>query len=59
MTSVKRLFCYVDESGQDTKGALFIVSVVITGQERESLIQICEAIERECGKGKVNGARRI
>ena len=47
---MRRLFCYVDETGQDTRGALFIVAVVIADEEAESLRQVCERIERDTGK---------
>lgn len=49
----QKFFCYVDESGQDTQGKLFIVSIVVTGWERDQLIQVCEMIEQETGKGRV------
>ena len=26
-----KLYCYVDETGQDTQGCLFLVAVVVTG----------------------------
>lgn len=48
-----KLYCYVDETGQDTQGELFIVSVVITGTERDRAIELCEAIEQASGKGRV------
>jgi hypothetical protein len=47
----QKLYCYVDETGQDTKGDLFIVAVVVTGEEREELREVCETIEKESGKG--------
>lgn len=49
---MKKLYCYVDESGQDTKGDIFIVSIVVTGKERDELLEICEEIEVKSGKGK-------
>jgi hypothetical protein len=49
---MQKLYCYVDETGQDTKGALFFVSVVIVGQEREQLIPLLETLEHETGKQK-------
>ena len=49
---MQKLYCYVDETGQDTKGALFIVSVVIAENERDSLIKQLETIERASGKGR-------
>jgi hypothetical protein len=48
-----KLYCYVDETGQDTMGEFFIVSVIVTGSDRDSLIEKLEAIERASGKGKV------
>jgi len=47
-----KLYCYVDETGQDTQGDLFIVSVVVTEAEREDLIKQLEEIERATGKGR-------
>lgn len=49
----RKFFCYVDESGQDTQGKLFIVSLVVAAWERDHLIQVCETIEQETGKGRV------
>jgi len=50
---MEKIYCYVDETGQDTRGNLFVVSVVVTDQDRDRAIQLCEEIERETGKGKV------
>lgn len=47
----QKLYCYVDESGQDTRGRLFVVGVVVTGAERNQLREMCERIEEESGKG--------
>ncbi len=49
----QKLYCYVDETGQDTKGKLFIVSVVITDDKREELNSKLKKIEEHSGKGKV------
>ena len=49
---IKKLYCYVDENGQDTKGRIFIVSVVVTGRKRDDLLNLCEQLEQESGKGK-------
>ncbi len=46
------LYCYVDETGQDTKGNLFIVAVVVVGEERDELLAQCEHFEKISGKGK-------
>ncbi len=48
----QKLYCYVDETGQDTKGDLFIVTVVVTGNERDALRRACEEIEQISGKGR-------
>ena len=59
-----KLFCYVDESGQDTHGRLFLVAVVVTGEERDHLRGLCETLEVRSGKGsrkwsKTSAGRRI
>ena len=46
-----KLYCYVDETGQDTGGKVYIVSVVVTGQEREQLLKLLEDFEKDSGKG--------
>ena len=48
-----KLYCYVDETGQDTRGELFIVAVVVSGANRDTLIAKLEQIERRSGKGRV------
>lgn len=47
----QKLYCFVDESGQDTEGEIFLVSVVVTGEERDRLLNEAERIERDTGKG--------
>ena len=32
---IHKLYCYVDESGQDTRGALFVVAAVVAAEDRE------------------------
>ena len=48
----QKLYCYVDETGQDTKGKFFLVAIVVTGQEREMLNSFLELIETVTFKGK-------
>ena len=48
----QKLYCYVDESGQDTKGKIFLVSVVITGKERDTLREKLKEIEKLSCKRK-------
>ena len=46
----EKIYCYVDESGQDTKGKFFIVSLVVTGKERDQLNKELIRIETETNK---------
>ena len=48
-----KFFCYVDESGQDTLGQLFVVGVVLTNRERDELKHFCETIEQQSGKHRL------
>lgn len=52
LTDMQKLYCYVDESGQDTKGGLFIVAIVVLEKDRDALLSFCEKAERKSGKGK-------
>lgn len=49
----RKLSCYVDETGQDTGGAFFLVAVVVTAEERNKLTALLERIEQTSGKGRV------
>lgn len=53
-THKQKLYCYVDETGQDTEGQLFLVSVVVTEQEQESFAHELERIEAESGKRHIH-----
>lgn len=60
----EKFYCYVDESGQDTQGELFIVAVVVVTDEREQLRLVCTEIEAASHKGvrkwsKSNQERRL
>ena len=46
----QKLYAYVDESGQDTLGELFLVSVVVTGEAREGVRKQLGTSERVRGK---------
>ena len=46
----QKLYCYVDETGQDTKGDLFLVALVVTGSEKDEVIREAERIEQKSGK---------
>lgn len=48
---MKKLYCYVDESGQDTRGAFFLVALVLVDQDSQPTIeQRLVALEQETGK---------
>lgn len=49
----EKLYCYVDETGQDTKGRLFVVSVAVAKKERDELLHLLGRIEGESGKRAV------
>jgi hypothetical protein len=46
----QKLYCYVDETGQDTKGDFFLVALVVTGSERDEVLREAERIEQKSGK---------
>lgn len=48
---VEKLYCYVDETGQDTLGRFFIVVAVVLGDERLTLEKFLEECERKSHKG--------
>jgi hypothetical protein len=53
----QKLYCYVDESGQDTEGRFFLVAVVIAGNSRDELQRKLEEIEHRTKKGRVKWHR--
>lgn len=50
---MQKLYCYVDESGQDTEGQFFVVGVVILEQNREKVLNGLEHIEIFSGKRNI------
>ena len=48
---MQKFYCYVDESGQETRGEIFIVTVVVLEEDREQIRQFCEELEERTGKG--------
>ncbi len=54
---MQKLYCYVDETGQDTNGEFFLVAAVVIGQDRDAILPILETIERQSGKNKVKWVR--
>jgi hypothetical protein len=57
MATTQKLYCYVDETGQDTLGRLFVVSVVVAKDQRDHTLRLLEGIERSSGKGAVKWTR--
>lgn len=53
----KKIYCYIDETGQDTQGKLFIVSVIITSVPQDETAKLLIEIERSSGKGKLKWGR--
>ncbi len=58
-TEEKKFYAYADESGQDTHGKFFIVSVFVTEKEQHLLESFLLDIERKSGKknSKWNGSK--
>lgn len=54
----QKLYCYVDETGQDTVGKLFLVAIVLKEIEQlESLEKKLEKIEKRSGKKQIKWKR--
>ena len=53
----QKLYAYVDESGQDTEGRFFVVSVVLLGADRDTVLSRLEALEDRSRKGRVKWRR--
>jgi len=52
--SNKKFYCYVDETGPDTRGKFFLVSVILTAQsDKDGLETIIEEIEERTGKKSI------
>ena len=50
---MQKLYCYVDESGQDTQGKSFWVSVIIVLQEERDILEtLLENVEKQVHKRK-------
>ena len=49
---MEKLYAYVDETGQETAGAFFLVAVVVAGENREALLEWLPSVEQATGKGK-------
>lgn len=56
-TPSHKLYCYVDETGQDTLGQLFIVVAVLVSTERDQLVQYLHEAELQSGIGQKKWVR--
>ena len=52
LCGARKLYCYVDETGQDTKGRLFIVVAVVIEKTKDELKKKLERIESSIAKKK-------
>ncbi len=46
----QKIYAYIDESGQDTKGEFFVVAVVVLEEDRDFILRSLEKIEQKSGK---------
>lgn len=53
---MKKMYCYVDETGQDSLGSMFIISVVVP-EDRDGLLDYLTDLEIKTGRGKVKWGR--
>jgi len=49
----RKIYAYIDESGQDTKGLIFIVSILVIEEERETILKELEFIEKKSKKKNI------
>jgi len=54
---MQKLYAYVDESGQETGGVIFVVSIAIMETDRDVLLARCEHVERDSKKGTIKWHR--
>jgi hypothetical protein len=59
----QKLYCYIDETGQDDTSSMFVVVAVVSEQEQDRLREALTHIEEESGTGgrkwhKSNATRR-
>lgn len=50
MSKIHKLYCFVDETGQDTLGELFIVAAVVADDRQHELAEVLESIETTARK---------
>lgn len=55
----QKVYSYIDETGQDTGSKFFIVSIIITKDDRDKIITILEIIEKTSKKTKTKWIKSI
>lgn len=45
-----KLYAFIDESGQDTKGRIFIVSILVFEKDKDKILEVLEEAEKDSGK---------
>lgn len=53
---MNKFYCYIDETGQDTQGNIFVVSVVVP-ENRDRLLEYLERLEIQSGKHRLKWGR--
>ena len=56
---MQKIYCFIDESGQDTLGSFFIVATLVVKHEKEKLGVLMENLENDTGKGKAKWNKAI
>jgi hypothetical protein len=55
---MRKLYCYVDETGIDTEGKFYLVAaILVEGQHKEAVEQGLEQLEQQTRKGIVKWTR--
>lgn len=56
---MQKIYCFVDESGQDTLGSFFTVAILVVRNKKEELGILIEGIENKTGKRNVKWNKAI
>lgn len=56
---MSKIYCYVDESGQDTRGSFFTITVFVISKNKEQLGNLIEEIETKTGKRNIKWNKAI
>src|SRR5947209_3447655 len=57
--NMQKLYCHADETGQDTKGTLYIPAVIVTSGDVDELLGWLGQIENLSGKGRLKWGRAV